>query len=90
MSTDESYALYLARFERTVGALKLGEYGKSQGRVVQKLSQAEFEPRWRDFIELRTAYENLLARGLTIDNAILAELRERAADLVVELPAAMK
>jgi hypothetical protein len=90
MSQDEPYRLYLARFQSAVGELEAGAYGKSQGRLVKKLTPAEFEPLWADFVELRAAYENMLAGGFTVDNAILKVLRERAAELVVELPQEMK
>lgn len=87
MSDDEAYRLYLERFARAVGDVEVGGYGKSAGQLVKKLSAPEFARMWQDFVELRATYENVLARGYTLDNAIIRELRERAAQLFVEMPA---
>ena len=86
MAHEDAYRLYLQRVDATLGKLDVGAFGKHGGRLVKKLGPEEFETHWKDFVELRSTYENMLAGGYTVDNAILKELQERAADLIVQLP----
>jgi hypothetical protein len=86
MAHEDAYLLYLARVEAALGKLEVGAYGKHGGKLVKKLGAEEFETLWQDFVDLRATYENMLSRGYTVDNAILKELQQRAADLIVELP----
>jgi hypothetical protein len=86
MSEDDAYRLYLERFEQAVGHLEAGACTNHNGRMIKKLTREEFGPKWREFVELRAAHENMLANGFTIDNAVLVELRKMAADLIAVLP----
>jgi hypothetical protein len=82
MSQEDAYQLYLQRFEAAGG--------KFAGAVVKKLSLEEFSTKWQDFVDIRNSYEAMLGRGLTVDNVLLRELRDRAKELVIELPPSMR
>ncbi len=84
MLSDE-YGRYLARFEAQVGRIEVGAYGQWQGRLVRKLSTEEFLAKLGDFTALRKTYTQMVEHGNTIDNALLKILRERAAELLLEV-----
>ncbi len=90
MSYEEAYQLYLDRFAREVGTVEEGAFSKYMGGVIRKLSIVEFGAKWRDFEDIRASYEAMLGRGFTIDDVLAKELRERAAELIVDLPDALK
>jgi hypothetical protein len=78
MANEEAYQLYLRRYE---------SLGKT---MFKRLTAEEFATKWQDFQDIRNSYEAMLGRGLTVDNVLQKELRERAAELVVELPESIK
>jgi hypothetical protein len=82
----DPYQLYLARFAKQVGEIAEGAYGKHEGKLIKKLSPAEFAEKWAEFIDLRANYESILENGYTISNVLMKVLRERAAELIVDPP----
>ena len=86
MAGDEAYLAYLARFEQEVGALAVGAYGKWKGRLVRKLSAAEFDTRHTEFANLDRTYRGILERGDTINDAVVRLWRERRAELLIDGP----
>lgn len=88
MGNDDAYQLYLARFEKAVGAVAVGGYGKHEGKLVKKLAADEFATRWAELVDLRANYERVLENGHTISNVLMKLLRERSAEMIVEPPKA--
>jgi len=82
----DPYLDYLARFETRVGALAVGAFGKFNGKLVRKLSADEFKTRHAEFANLDTTYRGIIARGDTINDAVVQLWRERRAELLIEGP----
>ena len=82
----DPYLEYLAKFESQVGALAVGAYGKFHGKLVRKLSADEFKQRHTEFVNLDTTYRGIIARGDTINDAVVKLWRERRAELLIEGP----
>ena len=77
------YLDYLARFEREVGALAVGAYGKWNGTLVHKLSAEEFRARHQEFAELDSLYRGIVTRGDTINDTVVRLWREKRAELLI-------
>src|SRR5690606_16859222 len=50
------YAGYLRRFEEAVGPLQPGEFAKHNGKLIQKMAFAEFEPVYKEYMGLASHY----------------------------------
>jgi hypothetical protein len=87
MSDDGAYRAYLDRFDREVGALDEGAYAKYNGHLVRKLAASEFGEREREYRQLCDDLEKTVLSGRTINNKLIKQIRERAAELVVPPPA---
>jgi hypothetical protein len=83
MHTD-AYSQYLARFEKQVGAIKVGAYGSWKGKLVRKLNPAEFAVKHDEFTKLHATYQQILERGDTLNDALIKVMRERQAELLLE------
>jgi hypothetical protein len=82
----DPYLEYLANFELQVGVLAVGAYGKFQGKLVRKLSAEEFAARHTEFVTLDQTYRGILARGDTINDAVVRLWRECRAELLIDGP----
>ena len=82
----DAYAAYVARFDQEVGAVAVGAYGKWRGRLVRKLAPDEFATKNGEFAKLDTTYRGIVARGDTINDAVVKLWRERRAELLIEGP----
>lgn len=81
------YLEYLARFDRQVGAaVDVGAFAKYEGRLIKKLSRAEFEPVFLEYADLARRYADSVDRGDTINDAMVKLLRDQAAKLVLKPP----
>jgi hypothetical protein len=80
----ESYQTYLGRFEREVGPLAVGAYGKWKGKLVRKLSESEFTAKQNEYLTLDKTYRLICERGDTINDAVVRMWRERGAELLLE------
>lgn len=95
MPTDYSkeYARYLSRFDRLVGGLETGQYGRYRGRLVRKLADAQFREKVDEYMRLGRQFGQMMASGDTIDDTLAVELRSTEIELVLEkslfLPAAL-
>ena len=84
--TQAEYDAYLLRAERSIGKeVPVGGYSKVQGRLVKKLSFDEFVERWEHFTELHERYEESMAQGDTVNDAVVQLLEEAAAELLIRL-----
>ncbi len=82
----DPYLEYLARFDTLVGAVAVGGYGKFHGKLVRKLSAAEFATRNSEFAKLDQTYRGIIERGDTINDAVVRLWRERRAELIIDGP----
>ncbi len=80
----EEYRLYLDRFETVLGACEFGTYMKHKGRLIKKLTYDEFEPKWQELGQIVLVYEDVVARGDTMNDVLMKVLRERRDELLVE------
>ena len=80
----DEYRAYLDRFQRLVGEADFGVPAKWNGRLVKKLSYEEFETRWQELRKFEQAYQDIVARGDTINDAVLKLLRDRSTELLLE------
>lgn len=84
--TQSEYDAYLLRADRAMGTgVAVGGYAKVQGRLVKKLSFDEFVERWMHFTELHERYEENMAQGDTVNDAVVQMLEEAAAELLIRL-----
>ena len=79
MAADDAYQSYLARFDSAAGPVAVGATAKFHGRLVRKLSAAEFA-------KLDSTYRGIIARGDTINDAVVKLWRERRAELLIDDP----
>jgi hypothetical protein len=82
----DEYRKYLERFDQVLGTCEFGTYMKHHGRLIKKLTYDEFEPRWHELAAIEQAYEDVVARGDTINDVLVKVLRERRDELLVERP----
>jgi hypothetical protein len=81
----DPYLEYLARFEQRIGAVAVGGTAKFNGKLIRKLNPAEFANKHDEFVKLRAHYDGILQRGDTLNDALTKILRERAAELLIEV-----
>ena len=81
---QQAYDAYLERVEGILGEKTVGGYATHQGRLIKVLQIAEFGKRFIEYRQLQQHYEQSMARGDTINDAILQLLRERAAELLLD------
>jgi len=82
----DPYQAYLERFQREVGPVNVGAYGKWKGKLVRKLSPVEFGTKHDEFTKLDVTYRGIIARGDTINDAVVRLWRERRAELLIDDP----
>ena len=80
------YAEYLERLTQEVGDLEVGAFAKYAGRLVHKLSFAEFTATYTEYTELLARYHESLERGDTVDDLVLKLLREQSTNLAMPAP----
>jgi hypothetical protein len=80
------YHEYLARFEREVGKIELGQFAKFAGKLIKKLPFEEFTPAFLEYTEMAERYTESIERGDTINDIVLRLLRDKAAGLVLPPP----
>jgi hypothetical protein len=81
---DKEYARYLTRFERVVGELETGQYGRFKGRLVRKLAPAQFQAKVDQYMTFGHRFTTMLSSGDTIDDTLAVELRSTEVELVLE------
>jgi hypothetical protein len=81
----DQYRTYLERFEQQVGNYDFGAPAKWKGRLVKKLSYEEFEAKLGEFLKFDAVYREILQRGDTVSDTVLRLLRDRSAELLLEV-----
>ncbi|MCA9669916.1 MAG: hypothetical protein KC503_30180 [Myxococcales bacterium] len=82
--SDSPYEAYLARAGAILGSVEVGGYGKYQGRLVKKLTSAEFGERWHQYQATKQQYDQILEQGDTVNDAIVQLLKEHASELLID------
>lgn len=77
------YDEYIARFNERVGEIAEGQYGNYRGRLVLRMSRAEFEARYRGYLDLGVRYGDMLSQSDTIEDSITVDLRAAEIELLI-------
>lgn len=80
----EEYRQYLERFDALFPGTEFGGYAKRGSRLIRKLRYEEFEPKWREYLQISKSYTGILERGDTINDVIVKLLRERSDELAID------
>lgn len=81
---DKEFGRYVERFERLVGSIDIGQYGRYKGRLVRRLSEGQFRDKVEEYMGLGRRFTEMVSSGDTIDDALAVELRAVEIDLVLE------
>ncbi len=81
---DREFARYRERFDRMVGDIETGQYGRFRGRLVRKLEVTQFSAKVDEYMALGQRFTQMVSSGDTIDDALAVELRAAEFDLVLE------
>ncbi len=86
MPTDyeKEFTRYVERFERLVGPLAAGQYGRYRGRLVRRFDDAQFSAKVDEYMGLGRQFSDRLNAGDTIDDTLAVELRAIEVELVLE------
>ena len=86
MPTDypQEYERYVARFQRLVGEMQPGQYGRFRGRLVPRLTADQFRDRVDQYMALGDRFTAMMNAGDTIDDTVAVSLRATEAELVME------
>lgn len=84
--SGDGYEGYLARFERELGDREEGTYATWNGRLIRKLGRIEFEGIEAEYRALWKEFEEAVASNATLRDTTIRQLRERAAELVLDAP----
>ena len=74
---------YVERFDKELGPKEFGQFGTWERQLVKKLKFDEFTVKYRQFKEMEHVYKGIVERGDTINDMMLHELREHAAELLI-------
>jgi hypothetical protein len=85
-AAHEAYEEYLVRYEHALGAREVGQYTKWQGRLVKKLALEEFAVRHAQYRTLCNNLKQIILIGGTINDILVKQVRECAAELIVRSP----
>ena len=84
LSSEQRYQAYLLRVQEKLGGAAAGAYAKYQGRLIKVLDLPEFVQHWSQYEHLHASYDQIMAGGDTVNDAIVQMLRERAAELLLD------
>ena len=80
----DEFINYLDRAKEQLGDLAIGKYGKFEGQLVKKMDYDEFMAVWEKYLEIRVAYDEIIAQDATVNDAILQLLIEQASVLLIK------
>lgn len=81
---DKEYGRYVERFERLVGSLNTGQYGRYRGRLVRRFDAGQFRAKVDEYMGLGHRFTAMLNAGDTIDDTLAVELKAVEVELVLE------
>lgn len=82
--SPSDYDAYLARFSSLVGEIAEGQYGRYKGRLVPKMSRAQFEERYTRYLALGVKYATMLSNNTTIEDTLTVDLKAAEVELLVQ------
>lgn len=82
---DAEYELYMRRFQVEVGDVPVGDYGTWGGKLIKRLSRAEYVAAYAEFRELEERIRIIMQEGMTLSDHMNDLYREAAAK-VLERP----
>lgn len=81
---SDDYNRYIERFERLVGDIRPGQYGKFKGRLVTRLELEQFDAKAAEYLDIGRRFNTMMTSGDTIDDTLIIELRAAEVELVLE------
>ena len=81
---DLEFERYVERFQRLVGDIQPGQYGRFRNRLVPRLTAGQFRERADLYMAIGQRFTAMLNAGDTIDDTLAVELRTAEAELVLE------
>ena len=81
MNTFDSYE---ERFDRLIGQISAGQYGQFRGRLVRRMTGAEYKDELNRYLALGQRLENLMDSGDTMDERLTTQIRALEVTLVLE------
>ena len=78
------YDEYLVRFSSLVGEIAEGQYGRYKGRLVLKMTRAQFEERYTRYLSLGVKYATMLSDNTTIEDTLTVDLKAAEVELLVQ------
>jgi hypothetical protein len=78
------FSEYNERFNRLVGEIQTGQYGRYRGRVVRRMNAEEFNLKTASYGELGQRFNRILDTGDTIDEGLTVDLRSIETELILE------
>jgi hypothetical protein len=86
MSTEDlhDHDGYVERFDRVVGAIRPGQYGRYRNRLVLKMNSDQYRRKVEEYEDLGRRLGAMMNAGDTIDDTLVTALRAAEIDLVLE------
>jgi hypothetical protein len=85
MTSDTiDYTEYDERFQRLVGDIQPGQYGRYRGRLVRRLTPSEYADQKSEYVRLGERLTHAVNAGETLSDNLTAELRSTEVNLVLE------
>jgi hypothetical protein len=78
------YDDYLERFLQLVGEIEEGQYGSYKNRLVLKMSRAQFEERYQQYLALGFKYADMLNKSDTIEDTLAVDLKSAEVELLIQ------
>lgn len=78
------YTEYSERFQRLVGDIQPGQYGRYRGRLVRRLTPDEYAEQKNEYTRLGDRLSNAVTAGETLSDSLTAELRSTEVNLILE------
>ena len=79
----EAFKDYTDRASEMIGEIEEGQYGQHRGRLVLRLNEAQFEERYRRYLELGMKYANALESSDTIEDTLTIDIRALEVELLI-------
>ena len=64
---DKEFGRYVERFERLVGSIDIGQYGRYKGRLVRRLSEGQFRDKVEEYMGLGRRFTEMVSSRGTIE-----------------------
>ena len=79
----EAFKHYIDRANEMIGEIEEGQYGQYRGRLILRLNEAQFEDRYRRYLELGMKYAHALESSDTIEDTLTIDIRTLEVELIM-------